>query len=57
MPYGSLNVDLGKGLSYKTLWNYYAFTETGNTTPFGLAFIPSRDFNGNTATFVSRYAF
>jgi hypothetical protein len=57
MPYGSLTIDLGKGLSYKTLWNYYGFTETGNTAPFGLALIPSQDFNGNTATFIFRYAF
>jgi hypothetical protein len=57
MPYGSLTVDLGKGLSYKTLWNYYGFNETGNTMPFGLASIPLQDFNGSTATFMFRYEF
>jgi hypothetical protein len=57
MPYGSLTIDLGKGLSYTTAWNYYGFNQTGNTLPFGLAFIPLQDFNGNTASFIFRYSF
>ena len=57
MPYGSLMFDLGKGLSYKTAWNYYGFDEGGVTNPFGLAAIPLQDFNGSTATFSFRYTF
>lgn len=57
MPYGSIRVDIYKGLSYKMGWNYYGFTETGNSSPFGLAAIPLQDFNGNTATFSVLYAF
>jgi len=57
MPYASLTVDLYKGLSYKTIWNYYGFNENANTSPFGLATIPLQDFNGNTATLILRYSF
>ncbi len=57
MPYGSLTFDLGKGLSYKTAWNYYGFNETGLTNPFGLAAIPLQDFNGSNVMFSLRYAF
>jgi|GEM_PF-204475 len=57
MPYGSLTFDLGKGLSYKTAWNYYGFNETGVTNPFGLAGIPLQDFNGSNVMFSLRYAF
>jgi hypothetical protein len=57
MPYGSLTVDLGKGLSYKTAWNYYGFNEEGVTSPFGLAAIPLQDFNGSNVTFAFRYQF
>lgn len=56
-PYGSLMFDLGKGLSYKTAWNYYGFNETGVTNPFGLAAIPLQDFNGSNVTFAFRYSF
>ncbi len=57
MPYGSLMFDLGKGLSYKTTWNYYGFNETGVTNPFGLATLPLQDFNGSNVMFSFRYAF
>lgn len=57
MPYGSLLVDLGKGLSYRTAWNYYGFNETGVTLPFGLQPIPLQDFNGSNVTFSFRYVF
>jgi len=46
-----------KGFSYRTAWNYYGFNQEGNTNPFGMAAIPSQDFNGNTFTFSFRYAF
>jgi hypothetical protein len=57
MPYGSVSINVYKGLSYKMAWNYYGFNQRGNTTPFGLATIPLQDFNGNNATFSFRYAF
>ncbi len=56
-PYVSVVIDLYKGLSYKMTWDYYGFNETGNTSPFGLATIPSTDFDGSNATFSIRYAF
>ena len=56
-PYVSVVIDVYKGLSYKMTWDYYGFNETGNTSPFGLAAIPSTDFDGSNATFSIRYAF
>jgi hypothetical protein len=57
MPYGSLLIDLGKGVSYKTAWNYYGFNETGVTSPFGLQPLPLEDFDGSNVTFSVVYAF
>jgi hypothetical protein len=57
MPYGSIAIDLYKGVTYKMAWNYYGFNQKGNTSPFGLAAIPLQDFNGSNATFSIRYAF
>ena len=57
MPYASVVINVYKGFSYRTAWNYYGFNQEGNTNPFGLAAIPSQDFNGNTFTFSFRYAF
>ena len=57
LPFGSVTIDLYKGLSYKMGWNYYGFNEKGDTAPFGLATIPLQDFNGSNATFAVRYAF
>ena len=56
-PYASLAINVYRGFSYITSWNYYGFNQTGNTAPFGLAAIQSPDFNGNNATFSLRYAF
>jgi hypothetical protein len=56
-PYGSIAIDIYKGLQYKMAWNYYGFNQKGNTNPFGLGFIPLQDFNGNNATFSFRYSF
>ena len=68
-PYVTLIVDLYKGFSYRTTWNYYGFNGKGpspNNVP-GLAFAPNlippasafnaEDFNGSTVTFAFRYAF
>lgn len=60
-PYASLAVNLYKGLTYKTQWNYYGYNEKGPPSPTGfptvLAPLPLQDFNGNNITFVFRYAF
>lgn len=64
-PYGSIAVDIYKGLSYKVAWNYYGFNEKGPADPIafpqvpgvGLSAIGARDFNGSTAMFSLRYAF
>jgi hypothetical protein len=56
-PYGSIAVDIYKGLSYKVAWNYYGFNEKGPADPATLSAIGARDFNGNTATFSFRYSF
>src|SRR6202167_2293732 len=56
-PYASVAIDVYRNLSYKMAWNYYGFTQMGNTTPFGLAAIQSANFNGSNATFSFRYAF
>jgi hypothetical protein len=68
-PYVTLIVDLYKGLSYRTTWNYYGFNGKGPTpnNVSGLAvaanLIPpasafnAEDFNGSTVTFAFRYAF
>lgn len=64
-PFASIRIDLYKGLSYRTTWNYYGYNAktpfnvsvpiTGGT--LALAPIPGPDFNGSTATFAVRYAF
>ncbi|MGB9461513.1 MAG: hypothetical protein WCA94_11550 [Candidatus Acidiferrum sp.] len=56
-PFASIAIDMGGGFTYKMAWNYYGFNQGGNTSPFGLASIPSQDFNGNNATFSLRYSF
>jgi len=56
-PYGSVAVNIYKGLSYKAAWNYYGFNEKGPPDPATLSAIGARDFNGNTATFSIRYSF
>jgi hypothetical protein len=56
-PYASVLVQVYRGFSYKMAWNYYGFNQAGNTSPFGLAAIPSQDFNGSNATFSFLYSF
>ncbi|HJT68633.1 MAG TPA: hypothetical protein VJ731_00460 [Terriglobales bacterium] len=56
-PSASLMVDLYKGVSYKTAWNYYGYNDHGVPNPAGLALLPLQDFNGNNITFSLRYAF
>lgn len=56
-PYVSLTIDLYKGVSYKTAWNYYGYNDHGVTAPALLAPIGSQNFDGNNITFSLRYAF
>ena len=64
-PFASIQIDLYKGLSYKTAWNYYGYnskTPINTSVPINggtLALKPvgSPDFNGSTATFSVLYAF
>ncbi len=56
-PYAMIQIDLYKGLSYKTTWNYYGYNGKAPSAITGLAPIGSQDFNGSLATFAVRYAF
>jgi hypothetical protein len=56
-PYGTIQVDLYKGLSYKMGWNYYGYNGKAPFDVPGLQSIGNQDFNGSTATFGFRYAF
>lgn len=56
-PSASLMIDLYKGVSYKTAWNYYGYNDHGVANPVGLAALPLQDFNGNNITFSLRYSF
>ncbi len=68
-PFATIQIDLHKGLSYKTTWNYYGYNSKSpmNTSipimngtasgTYSLEPIPAPDFNGSTATFALRYAF
>jgi hypothetical protein len=52
-PYAGLDVDLVKGLTWRTSWGYYGYNEK---TPPDL-FTAARDFRGNLASFSLRYSF
>jgi len=56
-PYGTIQVHLYKGLSYKMGWNYYGYNGKAPFDVPGLQSIGNQDFNGSTATFGFRYAF
>jgi hypothetical protein len=56
-PFASLQIDLYKGLSYKTAWNYYGYNDHGIANPVLLAALPSQDFDGSNLTFSLKYAF
>jgi len=64
-PFGSIQIDLYKGLSYKTSWNYYGYNSRapiGASVPitggsYTLQRIVAPDFNGSTVVFAMRYAF
>jgi hypothetical protein len=56
-PLASLAIDIYKGLTYKTSWNYYGYNDHGVANPVGLATLPSQNFNGSNITFSARYVF
>jgi hypothetical protein len=56
-PFATIQIDLYKGLSYKTSWNYYGYNEKTPIDMTGLVPIGSQNFTGNTATFSVRYGF
>ena len=56
-PYGMIQLDLYKGLSYKTYWSYYAYNSRVPANNPLLAPVGGEDFNGSTALFAIRYAF
>jgi hypothetical protein len=71
-PFVSIQIDIYKGLSYKTTWNYYAYSSRAPfnvsvTVPagsgafagqtYGLQPIAPPDFNSNTLLFALQYAF
>jgi len=56
-PFVGLKIDLFKGLSYKTTWNYYGYNLKTPTDAPGLQPIGPEDFNGSSATFAARYTF
>ena len=56
-PFVSLTIDLYKGVSYKTAWNYYGYNDHGIANPVGLAALPSQDFDGSNLTFSLKYVF
>ena len=56
-PFAAVTLDLFKGLSYKTSWNYYGYYLKSPLDTPGLQPIGSEDFNGSIATFSARYTF
>ncbi len=56
-PYAGLAVNVYRGFTYTTSWNYYGYNDKGVPNPIGLAPLPLQDFNGSNVTFSFRYAF
>jgi len=56
-PYLSLKIDIYKGFSYKTAWNYYGYNDHGVANPLGLAPLPLQNFDGSNITFSFLAAF
>jgi hypothetical protein len=54
-PYGGFDFLIAKGLTWRTYWNYYGYSEGLSATPQDI-FAP-RNFRGNTVTLSGRYAF
>ncbi len=51
-PSAGLDVNLAKGLTWKTAWGYYDYNEKFLPAP-----LPARDFQSNTVTLSMRYEF
>jgi hypothetical protein len=71
-PFASIQIDIYKGLSYRSTWNYYGYNSRAPVTPsvtvpagsgpyagqtYALQPIAAPDFNGSTLMFAMRYAF
>jgi hypothetical protein len=64
-PFASIQIDIYKGLSYRTTWDYYGYNSRAPISPsvpitggtYALAPIGAPDFNGSTLMFAFRYAF
>jgi len=67
-PFGSIQIDIYKGLSYKMTWDYYGYDSKSPvnlsvpiTSPisgyYSLEPIPGPNFNGSTLMLALRYAF
>ncbi len=51
-PSASVDVELAKGWTWRTAWNYYGYNEKSDP-----GVVAARDFHSNTATLALRYAF
>jgi len=51
-PAAWVDVDLVKGITWRSAWGYYDYNEKSNPGP-----LPARDFHSNSATLSLRYAF
>jgi hypothetical protein len=56
-PLASIAIDIYRGLSWKTAWNYYGYDDHGVANPAGLAALPSQNFNGSNVTLSLKYLF
>jgi hypothetical protein len=69
-PFTAIQIDLYRGLSFKTTWNYYMYRANGSFSPsipvtvtgigattYGLQPIGTPDYNGSTLMLAFRYAF
>lgn len=51
-PTAWVDVDLARGFTWRTAWNYYDYNEKSSSSP-----LPIRDFQSNSATLSLKYAF
>jgi hypothetical protein len=50
-PQASLAIEIYRGVTYKTTWNYFGYNDHGVANPIGLAPLPLQDFNGSNIMF------
>jgi hypothetical protein len=46
-----LAIEIYRGVTYKTTWNYFGYNDHGVANPIGLAPLPLQDFNGSNIMF------